>query len=108
MTRVLVAEYVCSTMNDRPEANSLRADSLWAEGWAMLSAAVADFLRIDGVEVRVPLARSFRETEAFHSVNWPAEVAVPVPQNREPTVFRELADWCDYALIIAPEFDGIL
>jgi tyramine---L-glutamate ligase len=52
----------------------------------MLSAAVDDCAAIVGAEVRTLLGQADREEIAFH----------------------QLADWCDYALIIAPEFDRIL
>jgi predicted ATP-grasp superfamily ATP-dependent carboligase len=80
--RVLVYEWCCATARE----DSSRAVPLAAEGWAMLSAALDDFRRIPGADV----------------------VTVLNEGSNEPDAFRTAAADCDYALVIAPEFGGIL
>lgn len=79
--KIFVYEHIVAT--SRPEAPEPLVASLLAEGRAMLNAAVKDCAAIPGAEVRT--ATTDDETE-----------------------FRILAQWCDYALIIAPEFDQVL
>lgn len=86
--KIFVYEYVCATMNQRPEAMPPRVASLMAEGRTMLTAAMEDCNAIAGTEVRTI------DNRAGHA--------------NEESAFRQLADWCDFALIIAPEFDRIL
>lgn len=81
--KLFVYEYLCATHSDRPGASSSRAVSLMDEGRAMRDAAVAD-------------AAEFAEVRTLDFTP------------HEEREFRTLADWCDYALIIAPEFDDIL
>jgi predicted ATP-grasp superfamily ATP-dependent carboligase len=76
--RVFVYEYTCAL------ADGAASESLRAEGRAMLSAVVEDFRRVTGVEVVTLTAGAGREA------------------------FRELARSADCALVIAPEFDGLL
>lgn len=98
MTRVFVYEWCCATARgDAP-----RAASLSAEGRAMLAAAVDDFRRVLGVEVRTLLGAGLRDT-----ANWP-DVAVTRVSDDEPAAFRAAAEHADHALVIAPEFDRIL
>jgi predicted ATP-grasp superfamily ATP-dependent carboligase len=85
MTRIFVYEYLCAMHSGRPGESSPRAGSLLDEGRAMRDAAVADAARVDGADVRTLDATAEDEAD-----------------------FRRLAEWCDYALVIAPEFDGIL
>jgi predicted ATP-grasp superfamily ATP-dependent carboligase len=84
--RIFVYEYFTSlglshgTGSAKPEIDR--------EGWAMWQAVVADFRALDGVEVR------------------------SLPQGLTPEgerqAFRQTLEGCDYALLIAPETDGIL
>jgi len=81
--RIFVYEYTCATW--RPGSETTRAASLLAEGRAMRDAALEDCRAIPGAEVKTLDCT-----------------------NNEESDFRRLADWADYALIIAPEFDQIL
>ncbi|MBX7103236.1 MAG: ATP-grasp domain-containing protein [Gemmataceae bacterium] len=81
--KIFVYEFVCATHDDRPGAHASRAASLLDEGRAMRDAAVED-------------ARQFFDVRTLDFTP------------HEERDFRKLADWCDYALIIAPEFDDIL
>src|SRR5690349_10843449 len=97
--RIFVSEYVTGG-GWREDA---RPDSLAAEGRAMLGAAVADFARLEDIEV---------------VTTWDARVgAVPfqgahVQHTESPEhewhLFRTLAAECQATLVIAPEFDGVL
>jgi predicted ATP-grasp superfamily ATP-dependent carboligase len=77
--RVLVYEYLSA---GQPGAESLRR-----EGRAMLTAALADLSACRGIDAAAMPAAAPGEEEA---------------------VFRDLARGCDAALVVAPEFDGIL
>jgi predicted ATP-grasp superfamily ATP-dependent carboligase len=74
--RVFIYEHTCASASPGLEA-------LQAEGRAMLSAVVADFARLHGVEV----------------LTWNDGLEEPL---------RRLAAEADYTLMIAPEIDGIL
>jgi predicted ATP-grasp superfamily ATP-dependent carboligase len=76
--RVFVYEHTCA------DADGSAAESLHAEGRAMLSAVLADFRRVPGVEA----------------------VTLPAGAGRE--AFCALARSSDYTLVIAPEFAGLL
>jgi predicted ATP-grasp superfamily ATP-dependent carboligase len=84
---VFVYEYTCASAVG-PDAGSA---SLRAEGAAMLTAALADFGRVPGVRVS-PLPPS----------------PLGGGDQREEPAFRGAARSADYALVIAPEFDGLL
>jgi predicted ATP-grasp superfamily ATP-dependent carboligase len=79
MLRVFVYEFTCAA------APSGIAAPLCAEGEAMLSAALADFGRVSGIE-------------AF-AIRSEAD---------KPAAFRSAARRADWSLVIAPEFDGLL
>jgi tyramine---L-glutamate ligase len=83
MTRVFVYEFTCAAPPD--SADSAGVASLRAEGEAMLSAVLADFQRVPGVE-------------AFTIRNAPDE----------ERAFREAARAANWSLVIAPEFHDIL
>jgi predicted ATP-grasp superfamily ATP-dependent carboligase len=68
----------------------------------MLAAAVEDFRRVPGVEVRTLLDADLRVR-----ADWP-DVAVTWVTADEPSAFRAVAGDADYAMVIAPEFEGIL
>ena len=105
--RVLVYEWCCATpaRGDIP-----RAASLWAEGWAMLSAAVEDFRRVAGRASADDLSRR----RGIMRRRWRAVAALAGRGGKyrwsddEPAAFRAAAADADYALVIAPEFDRIL
>jgi predicted ATP-grasp superfamily ATP-dependent carboligase len=102
--KIFVYEYLCATINERPETTMPRVASLMAEGKAMLSAAIEDCSAIPCADVRTLLgARSASMELRMAESNFLACIS-----GSEESEFRRLADWCDYALIIAPEFDRIL
>lgn len=73
--------------------------SLVREGWAMLAAVVADAAGLPDVQARALVRDGLP--------------SLPIPCRRlsgasEAGVFREEIARCDAALVIAPEFDGIL
>src|SRR5205085_9209894 len=84
MTKVFVYEYCCAAGTGAGE--SAPARSLHREGRAMRDAVAGDFWRVPGVGV----------------------VTIDGPLDDEPSRFRTAAAGCDFALVIAPEFDGIL
>jgi predicted ATP-grasp superfamily ATP-dependent carboligase len=92
--RVFIYEYTCAI------ATAASAESLRAEGWAMLSAVLEDFGRLPGTEI-VTLLRE---------PNLPVPDRIDVRRSgaAEETLFRELAGAADYSLVIAPEFDDLL
>jgi predicted ATP-grasp superfamily ATP-dependent carboligase len=95
--RVFVYEYTCSSgFLARAPSRSLQA-----EGWAMLSALLGDLRRVPGIETLTLL----HEHCAFPGGGG---VYRRVRTEEEATVFRDLARWADYTLIIAPEFDDLL
>jgi predicted ATP-grasp superfamily ATP-dependent carboligase len=105
MTTVLVYEWCCG---DAAREDSSRAAPLWAEGWAMLSGAVADFRRVAGVQVRTVLGAGlhFEPAVAAAASDWP-DVDITWT-NDEPAAFRTAAAGAEFALVVAPEFDRIL
>lgn len=95
--RIFIYEYTCAVRrNHHPRMEPLRG-----EGWAMLSAVLADFARLPGVEVLTLLGE-------------PREVPAGVHVHRndhshnEVDLFRKLAKSAHYSLIIAPELDSLL
>jgi predicted ATP-grasp superfamily ATP-dependent carboligase len=105
MTRILVYEWCAS---GAARENSPRAASLWAEGWAMLVTAVADFRRVAGVEVQTILDAELQKEPTITATvaDWP-DVNVIWTED-EPAAFQAAVGDVDFALIIAPEFDRIL
>lgn len=93
--RIFIYELLCAggLGNDVPH-------SLRREGAAMLSAIVADFEAVAGVEVHTLLADDFERSIGGHCRRTSAA--------REPDLFRELVSQADAALIIAPDFDDLL
>lgn len=84
MTKVFVYEYCCAVGPGADESGPARM--LHREGRAMREAVAGDFWRVTGVTV----------------------VTLDGPVDDEPRRFRATATGCDFALVIAPEFDGIL
>jgi predicted ATP-grasp superfamily ATP-dependent carboligase len=95
--RLFIYEYTCAQPAEPGAAK------LHSEGQAMLAAVVEDFSRIPGVEVATLLA-------SLQSLTLPASCfACSFPGERgEQAVFRPLAAWADFTLVIAPELDGLL
>src|SRR5207302_10192809 len=89
MTRVFVYEWCCG---GAARGDSPRAAPLWSEGWAMLSAAMEDFRRIAGVQLRVLLDGDLRAepTVAGTVAGWP-DMAVTWGTDDEPAGFRTAA-----------------
>jgi predicted ATP-grasp superfamily ATP-dependent carboligase len=119
MTRVLVYEYLAAggrqqaagnedELSSLPAARCMPPASLWAEGWAMLSAAVADFRRVAGVQVRTILDARLQDEPAvmIAVAGWP-DISI-IWTDDEPAAFRAAAADADFALVVAPEFDRIL
>ncbi len=80
--RVFIYEYACALDQGLSVAESIRA-----EGRAMLSAVVEDFARVPDVQVLTLLG---------------------APPGGEEEAFRSHAAAADWSLVIAPEFDGLL
>jgi predicted ATP-grasp superfamily ATP-dependent carboligase len=95
--RIFVYEYTCGS----DVAAGGTAESLRAEGRAMLAAVLDDFSRIPDIELHTILhdpailPRGRRAT-------------TPVPAGSEHAVFAQVAAAADYTLVIAPEFDDLL
>jgi predicted ATP-grasp superfamily ATP-dependent carboligase len=94
MTRVFVYEHLCTLTGV--------TSSLRAEGRAMLSAALADLAACEGVRPVSMVEPSLVET--MRSIS----SGVEVHEGMGEGVFRRLARTCEFALVIAPEFDDIL
>jgi predicted ATP-grasp superfamily ATP-dependent carboligase len=93
--RIFVYEYTCAANLTEPFMTSLRA-----EGWAMLSAIVDDFIRIPGVEVTALL-----NCNVNFENRGPSFLRV---ETEEETAFRKYAERAEYTLVIAPEIENIL
>lgn len=92
--RIFVYEYLC--------AGGPGADSLRAEGWAMLSAVLTDLGRVPGVQLDTIL-----DGECGAEPSGPSLV-IHSPTFPEEDIFRRLAHAADFTLVIAPECDGLL
>jgi tyramine---L-glutamate ligase len=99
--RVFVYEYLCSGAG----GDTCRMPSLQTEGWAMLSAVLADLARCPGMETHTLLDPQ----RHFPAGSWSARTILHFaePASKEQA-FRALAAAADFVLVIAPEFDGIL
>jgi predicted ATP-grasp superfamily ATP-dependent carboligase len=98
--KLFLYEHFCSgALAGRPGADSLRA-----EGWAMLAALLDDFGRCPGV-----CAATLLDPAAPPS-GWvaPANVTLNDSRSDGEGPFRRLARAADFTLVIAPEFDGLL
>ena len=95
--RVFVYEHTCGG----GMAGDYRSRSLRAEGWAMLTAVVADFARVCGTEV-VTLLDEQTETPAD------GRILHRVRPGEEERAFRQAARAADFTLVVAPEFDNLL
>lgn len=99
--RVFVYEYLSSGVLGAPAG----ADSLQAEGWAMLVAVLEDFGRCPGVKVSTLIDPGLEP--AIRKV-FPCIVPCFAQSGEEERSFRALAAEADFSLVIAPEFDDIL
>jgi len=93
--RLFVYEYV-TAVNPGQGTNG----SLGVEGWAMLSAIVEDFSRLAGIQV-MTLVGAGLDRHLGHRCR-------RIRAEEEEDAFKDLAATADYALIIAPEFCGLL
>lgn len=98
--RVLVYEHLCAA----GPAGQPGGEALFAEGWAMLAAALGDLAACPGVRP-VTLVRPSL-IQLVQAVAPDAE-AHPLAGD-EPRHFRELARSATFSLVIAPEFDDLL
>jgi predicted ATP-grasp superfamily ATP-dependent carboligase len=95
--RVFVYEFTCATaMPDHAGGGSLRA-----EGQAMVSAVLEDFARAPGIEAVTLVADTI-------AGRLPSHLTRRAGAGAEPDLFRALAAWADYTLVIAPEPDAVL
>lgn len=78
-------------------------DSLFAEGLAMVGAVAADFARLDGCRVSV-----LRDLRMEAPLPPGCEVVEVHGYQQAREQLESLARLADHALVIAPEFDGIL
>lgn len=105
--RVFVSEYVCG--GAWPE--DTLEPSLAREGRAMLTAILADLLRLPGSQVVTTWDRRLGEFpwgEANANAGEARLKICEVTPHDEAARFEDLCRASDAALIIAPEFDGIL
>lgn len=100
--RVFISEYVCGGAWPEQTLDS----SLVVEGRAMLLTLLHDFLRIPHVSVVTtwdPRSGAFPAELSESLVTVP--ISSPADEARQ---FRRLCDECDAAIVIAPEFHGVL
>jgi tyramine---L-glutamate ligase len=100
--RVFVYEAITAGAGWARGADVDPGGSMLAEGLAMLRAVTEDFAAIEGVEVWGLRDARFAEFEL------PRREAVIQSGEEESEQFQRLANSCDWALIIAPELDGML
>ena len=92
--RIFVYEYTCGG-----PAKEVTCGALRSEGWAMLSALLADLERVPGVETVTVLPAG---------AAYVGKTVVENAHDDEETSFCRLARQADYTLVIAPEFRDIL
>jgi predicted ATP-grasp superfamily ATP-dependent carboligase len=92
--KIFIYEYTCAT----PCRPSL-AESLRTEGMAILTAVLADFERIDGVQPHTLLADDCHSTFGHVCERSGSD---------EHQAFVQLVSAADHTLVIAPEFDALL
>lgn len=96
--RVFVYEHLCAQQT---------ASALAAEGRAMLLAVLADLTAIEDVDVSTIVASSWFPILIDLPFFRRLRVGVTAPKDEEAR-FLEAAGGCDFALVIAPEFDDVL
>jgi predicted ATP-grasp superfamily ATP-dependent carboligase len=100
--RLFVHEYTCA----EESSSNVPADSLQTEGWAMLSALLADLGQLPDVEAWTILRQGTPDS-------WRNQIIATggycqrINQMEAASSFRELARSADYTLVIAPEFAQI-
>ncbi|MGI8979253.1 MAG: ATP-grasp domain-containing protein [Pirellulaceae bacterium] len=100
--RVFVYEAITAGAGWAQGADSAPGNALVSEGLAMLRAVTEDFAAMEGVEVWGLRDRRYADFELRRR-----EVVIPSAAE-ERGEFQRLANVCDWALIIAPELDGML
>lgn len=103
-SRIFVSEYVCG--GGWPEKSLEPA--LAHEGRAMLLAVVSDLLRIPDCEVVTTWDRRLGEFPKAALSEGSSRLEVHEVDFPDDARFEELSRGCDAALVIAPEFHGIL
>jgi predicted ATP-grasp superfamily ATP-dependent carboligase len=94
--RIFAYEHACAVGDRARLPHSLRV-----EGWAMLSAALADLTRLPSNEVATLLSPSERRGDSASRYR----IVRPDDEGR---AFDDLAAWADGVLLIAPETGGVL
>jgi predicted ATP-grasp superfamily ATP-dependent carboligase len=94
--RIFAYEHACAVGDRARLPHSLRV-----EGWAMLSAALADLTRLPSTEVATLLSPSKRRGDRASRYR----IVRPDDEGR---AFDDLAAWADGVLLIAPETGGVL
>ncbi len=103
--KILVSEYVSGGGWPDEQLPS----SLWAEGKAMLQAVVTDFARLPQVQVACTWNERFGHAPNFEEADVQVlSVRSPAEEERVSAEWSGSATPDAAALIIAPEFDGIL
>ncbi|QDU36917.1 carbamoyl phosphate synthase-like protein [Maioricimonas rarisocia] len=97
--RLFVSEYLCSGAVEPATSPA----SLLREGRSMLLALAADLARLEGIDV----------CTTWHAGlgNWPlpdVDAVMVKSAHDEEAAFRQLAEGCDAAYVIAPELDNLL
>jgi tyramine---L-glutamate ligase len=100
--RVFVYEAMTAGAGWARSTDSAPGEGLFAEGLAMLRAVTEDFAALEGVEVW-----GLRDAR-FADYELPRQEAVVRSAAEEREEFQKLANFCDWALLIAPELDGML
>jgi predicted ATP-grasp superfamily ATP-dependent carboligase len=100
--RILVYEYTCSGGLLAAE-RSYDVASLMGEGWAMLRALAADLAAIPGIQVHV-----LADHRGLPGPLPGCELITVHTADEECSILCRLAALADWAIVIAPEFDGIL
>ncbi len=106
--KVAVLEWICGG-GLVAESGAESLESLRQEGWAMLR-CIALALARAGHDVSIALDDRFWEPQPADVLRDLSHVSRGYRNSRQliPTGWRVLADQCDFALVIAPESDGIL
>lgn len=100
--RIFVSEFICGgAASGRPLSTSLLR-----EGMAMLSALIADFVRIPGCQVVTTLDR--RLNDRLRKSDASLQIETVESSTAESQAFDRLVLESDATLVIAPETDGAL
>lgn len=101
MLRIFVYEAITGGGSVSPDGTALD-NPLLAEGLAMVRAVTEDFAAIDDVEVW-----GLRDAR-LPQLNLPRQETVVRAHSQERAEFLTVAEQCDFAMVIAPELDGVL